>query len=162
MKKIVFSLSKGLHYVAQLILAIMMILITFDVLGRWLFSKPIKGTVDLTELGLSMVIFLSLAYTHVRKEHISVDFLVEKLSQKVQRIFDIVINIIIAGLMLLMAWSLYGNVQRLNSSNTISGDLGLPIYIFAILAVIGAIAFALIAIVWAIDDTKKVVNKDES
>jgi len=162
MKKVVFSLSKGLHIVAQIILAMMMLLVTFDVLGRWLFNTPIKGTVDFTEVGLSMVVFLSLAYTHVLKEHISVDFLVETLPQKVQWIFDLVINVLIAGLMLLVAWSIFGNAQRLQSSNTITGDLGMPIYLFAILAAIGSAIFAFVAIVWVIHYTKKVVNKDES
>ncbi|MDQ0162889.1 TRAP transporter small permease [Bacillus alveayuensis] len=162
MEKIIHMLSKGLHYVAQLILALMMFMVTFDVLGRWLFHRPIKGTVDFTELGLCIVIFLGLAYTHLQNEHITVDFIVEKFPKKIQWIFESVINLLIAGLMVLVAWSLLENSQRLLNSNTVTGDLGLPVYVFAILAAIGAVVFALTALLYTIDYAQKVVKDHES
>lgn len=159
MKKLIHILSSGLHYVAQLILIAMMLMITFDVLGRWLFDFPVKGTYDFTQSGLSMVIFLGLAYTHQLKEHISIDFLVEKLPQAVQNIFDSAINFLIAGLMSLLAFHLWENSQRLYHSNTVTGDLNLPIYMFAILAAIGTAVFALTAAMNAIIYAQKVVKK---
>lgn len=162
MEKLIHLLSKGLLNVAQLILALMMFMVTFDVLGRWLFNSPIKGTVDFTELGLSMVIFLGLAYTHLQKEHITVDFIVEKFPNKIQYMIESVINLLISGLMALVAWSLFQNSQRLLSSNTITGDLGLPVYVFVILAAIGTVVFALTALLYTIDYAKKVVKNNES
>ncbi|PYZ94826.1 TRAP transporter permease DctQ [Salipaludibacillus keqinensis] len=162
MEKFIDSLSKGLHYVAQLILVAMMLMITADVLGRWIFNFPIKGTYDFTQSGLSMMIFLGLAYTHNVKEHISIDFLVEKFPEKVQNIMNSFINIFIAGIIGLLAFQLWGNSQRLFHSNTVTGDLNLPIYIFAIMATIGTTVFALTAVMNAIVYAQKVVSKNES
>jgi TRAP-type C4-dicarboxylate transport system permease small subunit len=162
MKKLIHILSKGLHYVAQLILVAMMLMITFDVLARWLFNYPIRGTYDFTQSGLSMVIFLGLAYTHQLKEHISIEFLVDKFPKTVQYIMNGLINFFIAVVMGLTTYMLFQNAQRLYNSNTVTGDLNWPIYIFAIMASIGTAVFALTAAMNAIAYVQKVVNKDES
>ena len=162
MKKLIHMLSKGLHFVAQLILLAMMLVITFDVLARWLFDFPITGTYDFTQSGLSMVIFLGLSYTHYMKEHISIDFLIEKFSDKGQFIFNGAINLFIAVIMSLVTVKLIDNSQRLASSSTVTGDLNWPISVFAILAALGTAAFALIAAMSAVVYLQKVVTKNES
>lgn len=156
MEKLITKLNTGLLYVAQVVLIIMVFLVTADVLGRWLFSQPITGAVELTELGLSMVIFLSIAYTHLKEEHVSIDFLVERFPKKAQWIMEVLINLIIMAVMLLMALSLFWYAERLFTSGTVTGDLGLPIYLFAGVSGIGAIVFALTAILLALKYVAKV------
>lgn len=162
MENVIHKLSKWLHNIAELILLVIMLWITFDVLGRWLFHHPIKGTVDFTELGLSMVVFLSLAYTHLHNVHVTIDFIVEKFPEKIQWIFEGAINVVIACVMCVVAWSLWLNSQRLLQSNTITADLYLPVYLFVILAAIGTIVFALAAISHTITYTKKVLQSNNS
>jgi TRAP-type C4-dicarboxylate transport system permease small subunit len=160
MERMINKLNKGLHYVAQLILVAMMLMITFDVLSRWIFNFPIIGTYDFTQSGLSMVIFLGLAYTHQLKEHISIDLIVEKLPKKIQSICNSVINLFIAGLMSVLALQLLHNARRLHDSNTVTGDLNLPIYLFAILAAFGTFVFALTAVMNGIVYLQKVVKEE--
>ncbi|SDI72295.1 TRAP transporter small permease [Natribacillus halophilus] len=143
MEKVIIKLNNGLQYAAQVVLIIMVFLVTFDVLGRWLFSQPISGAVEVTELGLSMVIFLTIAYTHLKEEHISIDFVFNKFPAKVQRIMEGIVNLIITALMLLLASSLFLYTERLLTAGRVTGDLGLPVYLFAGLAAICAIVFAL-------------------
>ncbi|HHW37717.1 MAG TPA: TRAP transporter small permease [Bacillales bacterium] len=161
MKKTIKTLSKGLQTVAQIILLIMMLIITFDVLGRWLFHHPIKGTVDITEIALSMVVFFSIGYAHLKKVHITIDFVVDKFSNKVQLVFDSVINVVIATVMGVVTWSLWQNAQRLMNSNTVSSDLNIPIHIISILAAIGTAIFALIAILISIESVQKLTKTKE-
>lgn len=156
MDKFITKLNNGLQYVAQVVLMIMVFMVTFDVLGRWLFSQPITGAVEVTELGLSMVIFLSIGYTHLKEEHISIEFLVDRFPEKVQAIVDGIINLIIAVLMILLALSLFWYAQRLFVSGTVTGDLGLPIYVFAAVSGIGAVVFALTALLLTVKYVKKV------
>ncbi|MBM4763077.1 TRAP transporter small permease [Bacillus sp. B15-48] len=162
MEKVVLLLSKGLHAIAQVILLAMTVIITFDILGRWLFNLPIKGTFDFTQIGLSMVIFLGIAYTHAVNEHITIDFIMDKFPKRVQMLFNSLVNFVITGLLGLLTWNLWGNAQRLLQSNTVTGDLGLPVYIFAIIATIGTAVFALTALLKAVLYLQKVGNKDES
>lgn len=159
MERFVYWASKGLHLAAQLLLFFMMVLVTFDVMGRYLFHSPIKGSVDMTELAMTVIVFFSIAYTHWKREHISIDFLVERLPLRVQWVFDSVINLLITVLMVLMSWSMFENAQRLLRSNTVSPDVNLPVYVFAFLATVGTIVFALTALFYAVQSLLKVVKK---
>lgn len=153
------KLNVVLLYIAQAVLILMVFLITADVLGRWLFSQPIKGAVELIELGLSIVIFLSIGYTHLKEEHISIEFLVERLPEKVQLVVEVFIHIIIMLVMVLMAISIFWYAERLFNSGTITGDIGLPIYLFAVVSGIGAIVFALNALLLVVKYVARVGRK---
>src|SRR5690625_627862 len=159
MDKVIMQLNNGLLYIAQAVLIVMVIIVTFDVIGRWFFGHPITGSVEITELGLSMVIFLSIAYTHLKREHITIDFLVDKFPVKVQWVLESIINLLIAGLMILMGLSLFWYAQRLFISNTVTGDFGLPIYIFVGVFAVGAIVFSLTGLLLTINSVKKVVER---
>jgi len=155
-EKVITKLNNGLQYVAQVVLIIMVFLVTFDVLGRWLFNQPITGAVEITELGLSMVIFLSIGYTHLKEEHVSIDFVVAKFPDNVQWIMEGIINLIITAVMLLMSFSLFWYAQRYFTSGTVTGDLGIPYYIFAGVAGVGAVVFALTALLLAVKYFRRV------
>lgn len=159
MGKVVQFLSRALHEIAQVILFAMMMLIVLDVLGRWLFHHPIKGTVDLTGLLLTVTIFFGIAYTHWKKEHIAIDFIVDRFPKRVQYAFESVINLIIFVFMVLISWSMYENAQRLLRSNTLSPDIGVPIYIFVLIAIAGTVVFGLTALYYVVHYAIKVVKK---
>lgn len=150
------KINNGLQFVAQAVLIIMVFLITFDVIGRWIFNQPITGAVEVTELGLSMIIFLSIGYTHLKEEHVSIDFVVAKFPVSVQWIIEGIINLVVAAVMILMSVSLFWYAERYFTSGTVTGDLGLPVYIFAGVAGIGAIVFALTGLLLAIKYFRKV------
>ncbi|GIP62386.1 TRAP transporter small permease [Virgibacillus pantothenticus] len=156
------QLAKLSHFAAQFILFVMAMFITLDVLSRWLWNRPITGTVDFTELGLSMVIFLSIAYTHVKEEHITIDFFVERFSTRTQFILDGFIHLIIAVLLVLVAWSTGRYAVRLYHANTVTGDLAISLYPIAWLAVMGLSLFAWAALLHAIRYMQKGANTNDS
>lgn len=159
--KALYQVNNILHYFSQIILALMAFLIIFDVLGRWLFRRPITGATELVENGLSLLIFLSLAITHIHKEHITIDFIVEKFPQKIQNVFDGVINLIITVLMLSISISIFIYAGRMWKTNVITGDLGIPISIFAFICVFGSFFFALTSFLQALQFFQKVVKHNE-
>lgn len=69
---------------------------------------------------------------------------------------EVFINLITVMVMLLMALSLFWYAKRLFNSGTVTGDLGLPIYVFAAVLGIGAILFVLNALLLAIKYFAKV------
>lgn len=146
MERIVLTLSKILSRIAQLVLLIVMFLITFDVFGRYFFNKPIKGTFELTEVGLALMVFFGLAITHLHKGHVDIDFLLEKLSKKSKLLIDAIINAIIAASVFLVSWKMVEYAQRVSTSNTVTGDLRLPVSIFIIIGAIGMFVFGLVAL----------------
>ena len=140
----------------------MVFLTTLDVIGRFFFNKPIKGAFELTELGLALVIFFGLGLTHLHNEHIAIDFLTEKFSQKGQAIINIIIDSFITVFMILVAWQMWEYSQRISASNTTTGDLKLPINIFVVLAAIGIITFAFSALAKVLNLVAKESGKNGS
>ena len=63
------------------------------------------------------------------------------------------------AVMVLMALSLFWYAERLLTSGTVTGDLGLPIYLIAAVSGIGSIVFALTALLLAIKYVAKVGGK---
>ncbi|WP_041076066.1 TRAP transporter small permease [Bacillus sp. OxB-1] len=162
MSKFIEGLNRWMGYISQFILLILVFLTTFDVLGRFFFHRPITGTFELTELGLALVIFLGLGLTHWHDEHISIDFLTTKMSARKQALLDIGIDLFITLFMVLVAYNLWDNSKRIANSNTVTGDLGLPISVFIIIAALGTLAFALSALAKALNLLPKVVKKNVS
>lgn len=161
LEKIIHPLNKYGHYIAVGILIFMMFMTTANVIGRYLY-RPIYGTFELTGMGLALLIFFSLGYTQLKKEHISISFIVDKFPPKVQAIIEVIWNAIFFALVCLLSWQLYQYALRLLRGNDKTVDLGIPMYIFSIGASIGILFFALVLLIDLLKSISKVVNKDES
>lgn len=160
--KIVFMLNSITHKFSKLILFLLMFLTTFDVLGRYLFNKPITGTYELTGLAIALMVFFSLGMTQITKDHISIDFLTNKFPVKVRAVLNCITYVFLLILLLLTTWEITQYTQRVWKGNQLSGDLGLPLYIFIILATIGILFFALAILLDIFKSLLKVVQKNES
>ncbi|WP_332629543.1 TRAP transporter small permease [Halalkalibacter flavus] len=159
-EKFVHSLNNATHRVSMLVLFLMMFLTTGDVIGRYFFYKPITGTYELTGLAMVIVIFLSLGRTQLKKEHISIDFLTSKLPVKIRESINVVTSVIMLALLGTTSWQLFAYAQRFGAQT--SGDLGIPMKFFAILAAIGVLFYALTIVLNIWQSIRKVVQKNES
>ncbi|MFC1981501.1 TRAP transporter small permease [Chloroflexota bacterium] len=61
------------------IIIALMLFTTGTVLSRYLLNKPFRGAMDFTELALPAIVFLGLAYTQKRGQHLHVGLLVDNL-----------------------------------------------------------------------------------
>ena len=76
-ERIILTVSRWGSYLAGLILALMMFAITSDVVMRYVFNKPIEGSLEVTEEILMIgVVFCALAGA----SHIRVTFITERLA----------------------------------------------------------------------------------
>ncbi len=74
------SIRKGLHSVIMFFTwigaasLIILVLTTFaNVVGRYLLRKPLTGAVEISQLFLAVTVFFAVAYTEVRKQHVTFD-----------------------------------------------------------------------------------------
>ena len=142
-----------MSFVAMAVLCLMMLLTVMDVLGRYLFNKPVQGTFELTEIMLATIVFCSLAFCQFSKGHISVDIVVKNFSQKKQKaiqILNYIVTIIVLGL---IAWMSFQNGMMVRESREVTMILEIPIYPFVFLVSMGAVGMAVevfrdIVIVW--------------
>src|SRR5258708_25169297 len=84
---------------ASVLLFGMMVLTFFDVVGRYLLNKPIRGAFEITELGLLVLIFAGLPLVSHADEHVTMDFIDRMLTDRLARAWIRVMHLICAAIM---------------------------------------------------------------
>lgn len=162
LEKCVYKLNSFFHKISAVLLFLLMFLTTADVIGRYFFNRPITGVYELTGLILAINIFFSLGMAQMKRDHIEIDFLTKKFSAIVQTVLIAITSLILLVLMILTTWQLLEYGGRIYSGNETSGDLGIPLYIFVYLAVVGAVCFTLTFLIDFLNAILKVVKHNES
>ena len=102
--KIVNSASWGAALISTGALAVMLVTVVANVVGRRFFHHPIAGTTELTEMAMICIVFLALAWCAVERAHISVGVVVERFSPRVQAIVDSITYLAGLGLCIIIVW----------------------------------------------------------
>lgn len=79
---------------AIILIILIMLMVTTDVVGRYLFGRPLKGAMELSENGLVWFTFLSAAWILKREKHVTVTLVVDRLSSRAQSFLGIVTSLI--------------------------------------------------------------------
>jgi TRAP-type C4-dicarboxylate transport system permease small subunit len=156
--------NKWLHWIAMVILLLLMFLTVGDVVGRYMVGfipgfGPIPGSFELTEFMLAIIVLTAIGYTQVKGEHISIDMFITKFSPRVRAIIDSVTNFLSLTIFALVTWQTIKYAQLLYESHDVSGVLRLPVYPFLIVAAIGSLMFCLAMLSSFFQSLKKVVKK---
>lgn len=136
--------SAVLLAVAGLLLLAMMGLTVIDVAGRYVFSAPVNGAFEATQVMLALTIFAGLPLVTARGEHVAVRIAIEPLPAAVQLVFDRLADLVSALLLAGAAYLLYRRGVVLGRFGDATMILGIPLspvaYTLAALAAIAAIA----------------------
>jgi len=84
-----------------------MALTFFDVLGRKFLSNSIRGSLELTELLMVIVIFGALPLVSARGEHVEFDSLDPYLPLWLRRLQAVLVHALCGGVLLLLAWLMW-------------------------------------------------------
>ena len=93
----------------------MMVLTFFDVVGRYLLNRPIRGAFEVTELGLLVLIFAGLPLVSHADEHVTMDFIYRILPQRLARVWIRVVHALCAAIMFFLAWQVWIKANRIAS-----------------------------------------------
>lgn len=133
-EKAVHRISRAFMYVAAAALLVMMVLTTCDVIGRYVFNSPIRGTQDLIEFGLVLIGFSGLGYLTSERHHMRADMLNSKLSSRQNAIVSAGCFGLSLPFVVMLAWQTCVEAFKVSTgtyvSQTISIPLG-PFYLFA-------------------------------
>jgi TRAP-type C4-dicarboxylate transport system permease small subunit len=105
----------------------MVLLLGINVLLRYIIKKPIKGTVELEEFLLVILVFFGIAYTAIKKRHIKVDLVLKRLPESAQSVITSVTSALSIGLCVVMTWQIvvYAQIRWANGAKSIILDLPL-------------------------------------
>ena len=157
--KIVYSASGVLNRIGVSILAAMMVLTTWDVVGRYFFSLPVRGGMELTEYMMAVVVAFGLAYTAVHKGHVSVDLVIMRLRPRAQAVLNSITYFLSLGLFALIAWRSFAYGEILRSGGFTSSVLYIPQYPFAYVIAFGSVMLCLVFLVNLLENLAKVIEE---
>jgi TRAP-type C4-dicarboxylate transport system permease small subunit len=82
----------------------LMVLTFFDVVGRYLLNRPIRGAFEVTELALLVLIFAGLPLVSHADEHVTMDFIDRLLGERGRDIWIRGMHAVCAAIMFFIAW----------------------------------------------------------
>jgi len=148
-------------YLGLLSLCLLAFGTTVDVIGRYLFNRPLRGMPELTELMMAIIIFASLAYTTHIKKHVSIDLFYSKASQRVQAVIDVFGSILGSIMFGLVAWKATDIAFITMNTSTVTDSLRIPMYPFRFSLVIAAAITCLIFALQGVLASKQIIGKKE-
>ncbi|MFH1489134.1 MAG: TRAP transporter small permease, partial [Pseudomonadota bacterium] len=140
-------LSRVVHRLGGVVLAMMMVLTAADVLLRYIFNRPISGAVELNENMLVMLVFFSIAHTGIQKGHVRVELLVARLPPKAQSAIDAISGLVVLALSLMITWqSTVLALEKMKQGMT-TAVLFLPVFPFIFMVAFGSGLFSMVLLV---------------
>jgi len=121
------ALSRILHLVAGISLTFLMALTLLDVLLRG-FNSPIVGTYELVALAGAVVVGFSMPSTSWFRQHIYLDFFIEKFHRHAKNAINIATRLTVIALFIMIGWNLIMYGIDLNRSGEVSLTLQIPFY----------------------------------
>jgi TRAP-type C4-dicarboxylate transport system permease small subunit len=98
------ALIRVLTWVASGALGMMILFVVINVLTRFLFKKPLPGSIEIIELVAVVIVFFSMAYTEARRGHIYVELVVSQLPKRTQAILASIMYLLAAAFFAAMGW----------------------------------------------------------
>ncbi|MFC1580724.1 TRAP transporter large permease subunit [Thermodesulfobacteriota bacterium] len=143
-EKVVNPISVVMDSAGRIVLALMVALITGDVILRYFFNRPIKGSYELVEFMLILLVFLGLAYTQTKKGHVSISLFTAKMSPGRISVLHSATYLLCLGIFSIISWRCVLQAQVLRSNETASGVLFIPNYPFMWVVVLGSVLLTLV------------------
>ena len=153
--------STTINYIALLFLFLMMLLVAFDVLGRYLFNSPFTGTFDSIEMMMAVVVFCSLAYCTSSEGHVRVDVVLGRLSTRTKAILTVITFIPSVFIVALISWRLGDRAWSIvmNLPGPATPTIDIPHWPFITLGAVGFLLFCLELIIQLFHSAKISINR---
>src|SRR5229473_6405369 len=91
----------------------MMLLTVVDVVARYVFSRPLRGAFEITELMLVVLIFAGLPLVSFADEHAVMDFIDRVLGPRARRRLQRAVQAVNTAFMFLLAWLVWRKADRI-------------------------------------------------
>lgn len=137
----------GLAGAGVLSIIAMMCVVTFDVIGRYLFNQPTVWADEVASFLMIAVVFCGLAQNLCLGDHIRIDVVTNLMSARTRFFLDLVAHavcIVFATALFVACWTRFDNfwVRQTTSDSPIM----LPLWIPAVPVLLGAAVFCLAAV----------------
>jgi len=156
------ALETVLGIVAGTVLFILMMLTTVDVIGRYVFNRPLLGAFEVTEMMLAALIYCGLPLVSQRREHIVIDTFDPFMAPRFKRVLDVIAEVLCSASLFGLAWLILGRARRVAGYGDTTDVLHLPlapvVYLMATMLLVAALIHLwLIFVPHGDDDGKSII-----
>ena len=149
-----------LTIIAGVILFVTMTMTTIDVIGRYLFDRPLGFAYEVTALLMATVVFIALPSVTLHREHIAIGLIDSVWHGRVAASRNLVIALVIAACMLFLCYRMYLFVGRFHSYGDRTDVLKLPLYPVAAVGGLGIGLAAFAALILAYHAARQLMRPD--
>lgn len=147
LSKFLRLLDVNLKVIMALLLFAMMAITFVDVVGRYVFSRPVPGGFEIVQYLMALVVFASLPLTTAADSHLSVTVIPPRTAGAVGLIHKFFIRALSLITLGLITWRMADQAIQLDRARQISGYLGLPLAPIAwTMAALASLAFLVLLI----------------
>lgn len=158
------SLAALLAILGGLALIAVILATVTSITGRtllWIGLGPIRGDFELVELGTGFAVFSFLPWAQINRQHASVEILTMYMSNGINRIIDVVADLLMLAIALLLTWKHWqGTLDKLAYGET-TFIIQYPLWWAYASGLVGAIGFVLISL-WCLILSLKVLVSGRS
>ncbi len=125
-------------YIGAAVLGLLVLAMTYSVIGRRFFGAPLPGSADITEMSLLVMTATVLGAEHMGHEKMTVDVLVSRLPARARRVIGPIVYFIATAMLCVAVWQVVAWGVRVQArGETTPGILELPKYPFVYLIALG-------------------------
>jgi TRAP-type C4-dicarboxylate transport system permease small subunit len=124
---------------ASAILLAMMLLTVVDVVARYVFSRPIRGAFEVTELMLLVLIFAGLPLVSHADEHVTMDFIDRMLPARAVPVLIRAVHAAVAAVFFFLTWQVIIKAARISAYGDTTDVLRIAVgpFVYFMAAMIG-------------------------
>ena len=115
-----------LGWIGAAALAIVALTTFCDVIGRYFFHAPFSFTVELTQMGMAVLVYFGIGLVTHENGHISADFLISRLPVKLGAVLAVITNLLALGFVGLTIWRLWLHAEYLFQKGDLTQDWRVP------------------------------------
>lgn len=108
-----------LELMAALMLMALMLITCIDVIGRYVFNNPLSGSIELTQIGMALMVFAAMPVVTWRGGHVVVDLLDRFLTNAVMK----ALALLSAGVIAISFYYLGNRIYQLGARSLRRGEV---------------------------------------
>ena len=147
MRTVLRKINKAGAYIAAFFLCILLFLTAADVISRNVFNYIILGGFELTQMLLSMIIFMGAAYTQDCHEHVCIEIMYNAFPRAGKWFVSLLSTLIVLAMGFVATYYMYIFASTQIGRGEITMTLGLPLWPISVVATVGMAFFTLTVIV---------------
>lgn len=147
------------NYVSVILIFLMSLLVSADVIGRYLLNRPIPGTTELVKCTIIVIVFFGIPYTLQKKRHIRTTIFLTRMPPMGKLLFELTASLMCAvvfSLIIIFAWQAAWEAFLVREYDGV--QLKVPVYPARFVIVIGSILFVIQSLIDLVSHVREIIG----